>query len=80
MTTIKKLSFDMKSVKAGEIVNGKFKNIYIRSIRVNGNIAFVNWSFSENSDSYFSTDYRKSENIADYGIWHDLTTQQWNVR
>jgi hypothetical protein len=44
---------------------------------IKGNIAYVNWAWSKDSDNYFHTDFRKSEGIADAGFWHELTTQNY---
>jgi hypothetical protein len=51
--------------------------IYIISVDIKGNIAYVNWAWSKDSDNYFHTDFRKSEGIADAGFWHELTTQNY---
>lgn len=74
---------DIENIVPGEYVlrssglKSKMSQIYIISVRIVETMAWVSWSWSKDSDNYFSTDFRKSENIADFGMWHDLTTQNW---
>jgi hypothetical protein len=76
----------IEEINAGDVVlrsNGlkaKPTEIEVLSIRVSGNMAYMTWRWKNANSSYYSTDFRKSTNIADYGSWHDLTSQQWELK
>jgi len=75
----------IEEINAGDVVlrgNGlkaKPSEIEVLSIKVSGTIAQMTWKWKGAANSYYSTDFRKSTHIADYGFWHDLTTQQWDL-
>lgn len=76
---------EIEGIKAGDIVlrpNGLYakpSQIEVLSIRISGTMAYMTWRWSKDSVNYFSTDFRKSINLIDYGLWHDLTTQMWSL-
>ncbi len=75
----------IEEISAGDIVlrrNGlksKPSEIKVLSIRINGDMAYMTWQWKSASGTYFSTDFRKSTNFIDYGSWHNLTSQQWDL-
>jgi hypothetical protein len=76
----------IEEINAGDIVlrsNGllaKPSEIEVLSIRVSGTMAWMTWKWKSATDSYYSTDFRKSTNLIDFGSWHDLTSQQWSLK
>lgn len=76
----------IEEINAGDVVlrsNGlkaKPSEIEVLSIKVSGTMAYMTWKWKGSVNSYYSTDFRKSTNIADYGFWHDLTSQQWDLK
>lgn len=76
----------IEEINAGDVVlrsNGLKSNsseIDVLSIRVSGNMAYMTWKWKNATNNYYSSDFRKSTNIADYGFWHDLTSQQWKLK
>jgi len=76
----------IEEINAGDVVlrsNGllaKPSEIEVLSIKVRGTYALMTWKWKGSANSYYSTDFRKSTNIADYGFWHDLTSQQWELK
>lgn len=58
-------------------LKAKPSQVKVLSLKNMGTYARMTWTWSDSSDHYYSTDFRKSTGIADYGLWHDLTTQQW---
>ena len=75
----------IEEINAGDVVlrsNGsksKPSEIEVLSIKVSNTYAIMTWKWKLSKDSYYSTDFRKSTNMIDYGSWHDLTTQQWEL-
>lgn len=75
----------IEEINAGDVVlrsNGlkaKSSEIEILSIYVSGSYAIMTWKWNLAKDFYYSTDFRKSTNMIDYGSWHDLTSQQWEL-
>lgn len=53
--------------------------IVIISLELSNNYATMNWRWNTDTNYYYSTDFRKSTNMIDYGSWHDLTSQQWDL-
>ena len=76
----------IEEINAGDVVlrsNGlkaKPFEIEVLSIKVSGTYAIMTWKWKSSKDSYYSTDFRKSTNMIDYGSWHDLTSQQWELQ
>ena len=76
----------IEEINAGDVVlrrNGlkaKPSEIEVLSIKINGTMAYMTWKFKLAKDSYFSTNFRKSTNVMDLGMWHDLTSQQWDSK
>jgi len=76
----------IEEINAGDVVlrsNGglaKPSEIEVLSIRVNGTMAWMTWKWKKATDSYYSTSFRMSTNDIDYGFWHDLTSQCWDLK
>jgi len=75
----------IEEINAGDIVfrsNGiaKPSEIEVLSIQVNGSYARMTWKWKNSNNSYYSTNFRKLDNLADYGFWYDLTSQQWELK
>ena len=76
----------IEEINAGDVVlrsNGlkaKASEIEVLSIKINGTMAWMTWKWKGVTSHYYSTDFRKSTNVADYGFWHDLTSQQWELK
>jgi hypothetical protein len=76
----------IEEINSGDVVlrsNGlkaKPSEIEVLSIEVNSTYALMTWKWKNSTKHYYSTDFRKSTNIADYGFWHDLTSQQWELK
>ena len=76
----------IEEINAGDVVlrsNGliaKASEIEVLSIKINGTMAWMTWKWKGATDNYYSTSFRKSSNFADYGFWHDLTSQQWQLK
>ena len=76
---------EIEKINIGDVVlrsNGlkaKPSEIEVLSIKVFETYAIMTWKWRLSKDTYYSTDFRKSTNMADYGSWHDLTSQQWNL-
>lgn len=72
--------YEIDEIKASSTVkHPKYGEVFVKTVRiVSDTYAVMVWAWAENSDSYFSTDFRKSQRIATFGLWHDLTTQCWS--
>ena len=75
----------IEAIKVGDIVrkgnglNCPDSELEVLSIKVDKTYAIMTWKWLNSSTSYYSTDFRKSENMIDYGFWHDLTSQQYSL-
>lgn len=75
----------IEEINAGDVVlrsNGLLappSEIVIMSLEVSNTYAIMTWRWNADTNSYYSTDFRKSTNMIDYGSWHDLTSQQWDL-
>jgi len=76
----------IEEINAGDVVlrdNGglaKPSEIEVLSIRVDGTMAWMTWKWPKAKNSYYSTSFRMSTNLIDYGFWHDLTSNQWELK
>lgn len=76
----------IEEINAGDVVlrsNGLIappSEIEVLSIRVQGTMAWMTWKWTKATDSYYSTSFRMSTNDIDYGFWHDLTSQLWELK
>jgi hypothetical protein len=74
---------DIELIKAGETVlkihsKAPASEVLILSVEIiSENYAWVKWTLTKNAHFLYTTDFRKSDGIADCGMWHDLTTQMW---
>lgn len=75
----------IEEIESGDIVlrsNGlkaKPSEIEVLSIEKSDTYSVMTWKWKSATDSYYSTNFRKSTNFIDYGSWHDLTSQQWKL-
>jgi len=75
----------IEELNAGDIAlrsNGlkaRPSEIKVLSIKVMGNYANMTWKWNSVTDHYYSTDFRKSTALIDFGSWCDLTSQQWKL-
>lgn len=75
----------IEEINVGDVVlrsNGLLappSEIVILSLHVAVTYAVMTWRWNADTNHYYSTDFRKSTNMIDYGSWHDLTTQQWSL-
>lgn len=74
---------DIDDIKEGDIVSYRHNgycssSVEVLSINIVGpTYATMNWRWVGDTTNYYHTDFRKSEKIADRGMWHSLTTQMW---
>lgn len=66
-------------VLRGNVLLAKPSEIVIMSLKVSDTYAIMTWRWKTDTNSYYSTDFRKSTNMVDCGSWHDLTSQQWDL-
>jgi len=75
----------IEEINAGDVVlrsNGLLappSEIVIMSLEVAITYAVMKWRWNADTNLYYTSDFRKSTNMIDYGSWHDLTTQQWGL-
>ena len=76
---------DIESIKAGDIVLrslgllAKPSKIEVLSIEISGTMAWMTWKWHNNTSSYYATSFRKSTNLIDYGFWHDVISNQYDL-
>jgi len=70
----------IEEIHAGDVVLRGKSEIEVLSIRVYNDYALMTWKRKNATNSCFLTDFCKSTNIADYGLWHSLTSQQWKLK